>query len=132
MTIKKYHLKFFLSLFILPWVISCASGLNSQFSCQSAKQYGRCLSVSEIDQKIDSGELAGGESDLYRKARSQKIMPANNINISHGKDNPQRHPETIRKIWIVPYEDNGGNYHQGSDVYTVLQPSYWEPSDIKE
>jgi len=66
------------------------------------------------------------------KPALKKIMPANNMNISHGKDNPQRHPETIRKIWIAPYEDNDGNYHQGSDVHTVLQPGFWESSQIKE
>ena len=132
MTIKKYHLKFFLSLFMLPWLISCASGLSSQFSCQSAQQYGRCLSVSEIDQKIDSGELTGDESHLYIKPKQPKIIQPNNMNVSNDKGNPQRHPEIIRKIWVAPYEDNDGNYHQGSDVYTVLQSGYWKNTRAKD
>ena len=132
MAIKKYHLKFFLSLFMLPWVISCASGLSSQFSCQSAHQYGRCLSLSEIDQKIDSGELTEDGSHLYIKAKSQKITLPNDLSTSHDKGNPQRHRETIRKIWIAPYEDSDGNYHQGSDVYTILQPGYWQNTSSKD
>lgn len=127
MIIKKHHIKFIFPVLVLPWVISCASGMSSQFSCQSAKQYGRCLSVSEIDQKIDNGELNGSESDLHIKPKAQPLPLPHHLNVMTDKaPSLHRHPEITQKIWIAPYEDSQGNYHQGSEVYTVLQPGYWE------
>ncbi len=36
-----------------------------------------------------------------------------------------RTPETVIRIWIAPFEDTEGNYHEASVIHTVVQPSRW-------
>lgn len=105
---------------------ACITGLNSQFSCQSAKNYGRCLSLSEIDQKFDQGQLIAESDENLMYPQPQVTLPYtfesfNTDNTTH----PLRRSETVKRIWIGPYEDTEGNYHQPSLIYTITQPGYW-------
>ena len=33
--------------------------------------------------------------------------------------------EKITPVWIAPYEDSVGNYHEINTIHTVTQPGYW-------
>jgi len=36
-----------------------------------------------------------------------------------------RYAETVQHVWIAPFEDTSGNYHEESNVYSVVEPGYW-------
>jgi conjugal transfer pilus assembly protein TraV len=38
---------------------------------------------------------------------------------------PIRYGETVQQIWLAPFEDTAGNYHEPSIVYIILQPPHW-------
>lgn len=38
---------------------------------------------------------------------------------------PIRNQENVQQIWIGPYEDEDGNYHEPSYVYTVVKKGSW-------
>jgi conjugal transfer pilus assembly protein TraV len=50
---------------------------------------------------------------------SEKIMLSDHTVV-------KRAPEQYVRVWIAPYQDSRGNFHEGSVVHTVLKPSYWE------
>ena len=41
----------------------------------------------------------------------------------HG--HPVRYGEGVMRLWIAPYEDTDGNYHQANRVYSVVQEGQW-------
>ena len=49
-----------------------------------------------------------------------KCAPMHHINqmASHGAfaDKPE-----VRQIWIAPYEDSSGNYHEATSVYSTIK-----------
>jgi hypothetical protein len=54
------------------------------------------------------------------------------LNAFEGK--PIRKAESVQQIWIGPYEDQDGNFHEPSYVYTVTKKGTWigdPPKDIQ-
>ena len=44
---------------------------------------------------------------------------------------PVRYGETVQRIWIAPYEDTEGNYHQDSFMYSVMKGGHWKGNPVK-
>ena len=44
---------------------------------------------------------------------------------------PIRSGENVQQIWLGPYEDEDGNFHEPSYVYTVVKKGIWfgEPAE---
>jgi len=40
-------------------------------------------------------------------------------------ETPIRSNEKIQQIWIGPYEDTNGNYHEAAYVYAVVKKGRW-------
>ncbi|MEQ1463665.1 TraV family lipoprotein, partial [Salmonella enterica] len=36
-----------------------------------------------------------------------------------------RHPEKTIRVWIAPYEDSDGVYHEAQHVWMVSAPGFW-------
>jgi type IV conjugative transfer system lipoprotein TraV len=52
------------------------------------------------------------------------------MNTFEGK--PIRSGENVQQIWIGPYEDNDGNYHEPSYIYSVTKKGQWIGEPVKE
>lgn len=110
--------------------LNACSSMNSSFDCPM-KSGVRCESLDQVNAQVDRGEI--GHEDLKMTAFHQPIKSMNeNTKQSLYKDagylqkgEPLRYGETVMRIWVAPYEDNSGNYHQESDVYTIVKPSHW-------
>jgi len=74
---------------------------------------GKCNSVSLINSAKDSGKFYG--------------YPLNGF---EGK--PIRSGENIQQIWVGPYEDKDGNYHEPSYVYSVIKKGTWIGEPARE
>jgi type IV conjugative transfer system lipoprotein TraV len=44
---------------------------------------------------------------------------------------PLRFGETVQRIWIAPYEDTEGNYHQDSLIYAIMKGGHWIGKPVK-
>lgn len=83
-------------------LVTGCAEVNSQFDCPM-KPGIRCESLDEINAHVNNGEIG-----------------------------PVRSKETVQHIWIAPFEDTAGNYHQANEVYTVAKPGAWMGNPVKE
>ncbi|MBU0744903.1 MAG: type IV conjugative transfer system lipoprotein TraV [Gammaproteobacteria bacterium] len=115
--------------FSILFLSGCA-GMNGKFDC-NVNSGGKCAPMNQINKMADTGLF--NKDNFYK---SKNLMQANNkatgypMNIFEGA--PIRSGESIQQIWIGPYEDITGNYHEPSYVYTVVKKGKWigEPANV--
>ena len=44
---------------------------------------------------------------------------------------PARQPEKVLRVWVAPFEDTQGNYHQGTHILAVVAPGAWSTHPVK-
>jgi conjugal transfer pilus assembly protein TraV len=96
------------SFIMLLFLTGCAN-LNAQFDCPMRPGV-HCESLDQVNSRVDRGEI--GQEMLKTSL-------------------PRHKHETVLPIWIAPYEDTDGNYHQEGEVYTVMKPGYWPEHPLK-
>jgi hypothetical protein len=97
-----------------------ACSTMQQFDCPY-KDGARCLSVGEIDQRINTGQLG---QDLGNKNASstKKLDVLSNSTIA---TTSLRTPETVLMAWIAPYYTTDGVYHEGHRIHFVGSEATW-------
>lgn len=122
---------------ILPLLMlmsSCAE-LNDKFDCPAQSGI-RCESITSINARVDRGELGvHGINSIENK--TMEAIPTyipHQLNTPHysSKGEPLRYAETVQRVWVAPFEDKQGNYHQENDIYTVAKPGKWIGAPLKE
>ena len=123
---------------LLTEITGCAI-FKSDFSCNRVGGANGCVSMDQIYSEVQSGKIRADHSPYDGKQQpklptTQQNMSASHLNTSGGDGyrasipeagEPVRFGENIQKIWIFPFEDNHGNYHETSIVYAVLTPPRW-------
>ncbi len=125
------------------------SGLdaNSSFSCKAAPGV-TCQSISGVHQNASANNLPfqkNGDPNLnasasdedkekdkdkkpaaYGAAREesgQKVSPRDMVAANSGM--PVRQPPLVLRVWMAPYEDEGGDLHDQSYFYTMVHSGRW-------
>lgn len=115
---------------MLILVSGCAE-MNSQFDCPM-KGGVSCASLDQINAKVDRGEIGTSGNESIHKSmvvHTQYIESPSFVKQSIQK--PKRVGEKVQHIWIAPFEDIEGNYHEESDIYTVIKPGRWIGYPVK-
>jgi len=117
----------------------CACSTTSEtFDCKAGKGVG-CKSISEVNHIVNQGGF--GESEVEKKQAIPEIRDQGS-GISISSQEAKIIPEKIEiplskslavhrvqeehvRVWIAPFQDEQGNLHEGSVIYTVLKPGYW-------
>lgn len=111
------------------------SGISSQFDCPM-KQGIRCESIDSVNARVDRGEIGGGTiMSPVSSSSAQPISykyPAYSGFSSFKNGEPLRYGETVMRVWVAPFEDKEGNYHQESDIYTITKSGSWIGAPLKE
>ena len=121
-------MKNILVIILVTTILNGCSSINSQFDC-SMKPGIRCESIDSVNSRVDRGEIGGTtsmsgitpssiQSISYKDAAYSRINPFKN-------SEPLRYGETVMRVWVAPFEDKEGNYHQESDIYTITKPGSW-------
>lgn len=111
---------------IISVLLTGCAGMNSNFDC-NAGPGGSCQPMDQINKEANSGAF-----------NAAPIVTASQTNTALGypfaayKGQPIRIGESVQRIWIAPFEDQDGNYHEPSYVYTVVQKGHWLGSPVKE
>ena len=42
----------------------------------------------------------------------------------------QRAKEEPLRIWIAPFQDDQGNFHEASVVHSIIRPAFWQMQTI--
>lgn len=90
----------------------CAK-LNEDFDCP-APNGGSCKRMDQVYEMVNS--------------KGKSLTVASNPNpfvIQRKLGEPTRYNEGVMRLWIAPYEDTDGNYHQANRVYTVVKEGQW-------
>ena len=119
--------KLLLPFIALLFLSGCAS-LNSNFDC-AAKPGGVCASLSQVNHMVDTGQLGRGKS---KKMKADEEIPTPEIGLTpYPADDtktytkPLRAGETVMRVWLAPFEDTQGYYHQASEVFVVTKLGRW-------
>ena len=130
----------------------CACSTTSEtFDCKAGKGVG-CKSISEVNQMVDSDtRIQGGFGESKVEKGKQPVLPLETASLSTPsmatdsltveKDKTllqqteiplsdtiavHRVQEEHLRVWIAPFQDEQGNLHEGSVIYTILKPGYWQ------
>lgn len=111
-------MKILMTLLLLPcFVLTGCSTLNEEFDCPAPKG-GSCK---RMDQVYD---IVNGEGGIGHQ--SLAVAPNSNPLVVKGRPGePLRYEEGVMRLWIAPYEDTDGNYHQANQVYSVVKEGQW-------
>lgn len=106
-------------------LLSGCAGMNSNFDCNKVGGDGAgCVSMDQVNQMINQGDFNNPDG-----ASSKAPVANNNISAYQAPTpmpgEPVRYSESIQRIWIAPWQDVAGNYHEPSYVYVVLTPAHW-------
>ena len=119
----------FANMFLLSLLAGCET-MNSSYDCPLSIS-ASCMALHDMDSAVSQG--------LYPKENNQGVADDSNSdsvyiqssnNLSKGSY-PKRTQDMVAKIWLAPYEDSRGDYHEQSNVYTVVKNSTWANTPIK-
>jgi conjugal transfer pilus assembly protein TraV len=104
-------------------VSACSVG-HEEFDCpNSVGGYG-CKGMKEVHELVNqrqNGEIV---------APVIKDIPARNLSvhqIAQSDDSMiSRSKEEQLRVWIAPFQDEQGNFHEPSVVHTVVRSGYWQ------
>jgi conjugal transfer pilus assembly protein TraV len=126
---------------IYMMVLCGCSHLNSDFQCPM-KPGVRCESLDQVDRQIDQGRIGKINNSVKSNFSNVQLVsattPITPLPIYYKGDvrancsKPLRYGETVMRVWVAPFEDTAGNYHQESDIYTVVKPAHWINYPFKE
>ena len=107
----------------------CAAG-NSSFSCDKVAGNGLgCASVMQTYELTNHQQMP---SKAKQKAAQQSPIKPQKYSLKAPlPGDPVRFSEQIQRIWIAPFEDSKGIYHEPSYIYMVLKPSHWAGLPVK-
>jgi conjugal transfer pilus assembly protein TraV len=91
---------------------------KSTFDCPYGKGIG-CHSITEVNQKINSGHLFNNKTNTAPVLLEQ--LPNQQLQV-------QRITEAHLRVWIAPFQDEGGNFHEDAIIHAVLRPGFWQVS----
>lgn len=113
--------------------LTACTTMNSSFDCPN-KAGVRCKSLDQINAMVDSGQIRG-----RTQIRTSAVTPCTGCTefqsfptrTSFVPGQPIRYGETVQRIWIAPYEDSEGNYHQDSLMYAIMKGGHWIGRPVK-
>lgn len=132
---KKLWLMLILPILAPLTSLSGCAEMNSTFDCPM-KPGVSCASLDEVNAKVDRGEIGSSSTELPHPSTKNislnQTQPTEPPSFSEARwKKPLRYGESVQHIWVAPYEDTAGNYHQESDIYTIVKPGHWIGYPVK-
>ena len=108
---------------VLAHVISLTgcSVMNQDYDCPLQKT-ASCMSLAEMDDKI-TYEMQGEQNQVDNNLDS--VQSVSYFNSSLGQ---RQKDESPLKIWVAPYVDQQGNFHDANYVYIATEDAAWASS----
>ena len=131
--IKKMKKLFLILILPILALLSGCAEMNSKFDCPMRPGVS-CRSLDEVNAKVDSGEIGSSSTVLTYHPSTKNISPHQIVPRLFSElrvRKPLRYGESVQRIWIAPFEDTAGNYHQESDIYTIVKPGHWIGYPVK-
>ena len=117
---------------LLCLTLACCSTASESFDSEATKGVG-AKSISEVNAMIDAGKIEGipGDNDkVIAPVIVQNSVALANPDVLSDHSVIHRQPEQHLRIWIAPFQDANGNFHEASVVHTLQRPSFWQVSSV--
>lgn len=112
-------------LVLLGLILGALSGcemMNSNYDCPLSEG-ASCMSLHDMDEAVSRGIYPKEFKHAYNDNPYESyVLKTDAIPEGH----PLRTKDKIAKIWVAPYMDKDGNYHEQSNIYTVVENSSWD------
>lgn len=110
-------------------LLSGCSSMNNKFDCPRTGGV-MCKSLDDVNRMIDNGEIEriNQANAATTSSGKKEVIPTPDVGDTPypiKPNKPLRQQETVMRIWIAPYEDIEGNYHQDTTVFKVIKPGAW-------
>jgi len=130
---KKKLSQFFV---VLSLTLTGCSTASESFDSQATQGVGS-KSISQVNAMINKGQIEGikgdNESDkVIAPVLVQTPIPTFNQETIVLSDHSviHRQPEQHMRIWMAPFQDANGNFHEASVIHTLQRPSFWQVNTI--
>lgn len=111
-------------------LISCTS-MNSNLDCPN-KAGVNCKSLDQINAMVDGGmTMSQSHTVSPPSSNDETFQPYPSLS-AYYSGAPIRYGETVQRVWIAPYEDTDGNFHQDSMIYVIMKNGHWIGTPIHE
>lgn len=132
-----------LSASLVMLLVGCASAGSSSFTCPSPST-GMCSSVGTVDTMVKTGQLNNSSHQSGSDTQAASTNTSSGATGNFGNFStpfpdsvitpgaPLRIQEEIMPIWIAPYQDKEGNYHDAATLYTIVHPGTWAGDPVPE
>ena len=114
-------------------VCLCLSGCTtpkSSFDCSYGKGIG-CHSITEVNDMVNKGDFdktslkqapSGIDNQKLHSIDSRQILSSDTSIV-------QRVTEEHLRVWVAPFQDEQGQFHEGSVIHAVLRPGFWQVAE---
>lgn len=108
--------------------LSACSHMNGQFDCPVGKGVS-CKSMKEIDNMASQG--------YFKESPTSPTVVSLNKTAPYVLQNPLSTQAPVRvearvlRVWFAPFVDSKDNYHQESEVFTVIDKSFWQGNPVQ-
>lgn len=130
--IKRLSLLLMVAIMTLP---GCSTASES-FDSEATKGVGS-KSISEVNAMIDQGKIDGipgdkGDGKVIAPVVVQLPIPTLSPEAIVLSDQSviHRQPEQHLRIWMAPFQDGNGNFHEAAVIHTLLRPSFWQVNTL--
>lgn len=120
---------FFKTIFIgSTFLLSACSVSKESFDCPAGKGVG-CRSISQVNEMVNSGTLNPTKKDTQKPAKDPKDMSSAFLSADDFSTEGmiiERVKEAHLRVWVAPFQDEQGQFHEASVIHTVLRPGFWQ------
>lgn len=122
---------------VVPLLFGCSS-MNSSFDC-SSKPGVTCKSLSQVNAMVDRGLLGREDNSLLTQSQANKHIKLQQSYTAQQNAQAVIALPTIAnsakriRIWVAPYQDTQGNYHEASSFYIIVHgDGQTIPKEVRE
>ena len=123
-------------LVVLSLTLTGCSTASESFDSQATQGVGS-KSITQVNAMIDKGQIEGIKGDnendkVIAPVLVQTPIPTFNQETIVLSDYSviHRQPEQHMRIWMAPFQDANGNFHEASVIHTLQRPSFWQVNTI--
>ncbi len=109
--------------------MSACSAPSETFDSEPGPGVG-AKSISQVNHMLDTGALKAEEGLDFEKITPAIVLTehpelSDGLSLSSKTVLRRTHDQHIR-VWIAPFQDTFGNFHEGAGIHTVLRPAHWQ------
>jgi len=115
------------SIILTAALLSGCSRSSESFDTEPGKGVG-FRSISEVNTLVENGKIEGIKTKIHDGVTAPIVTvekPSSVEFLPGGDTKVMRRPEEHIRVWVAPFQDESGNFHEGSVVHTLLNHGTW-------